>query len=92
MVKFYMLIQTAIGHEFDVARYIRKLKLDKVNIHSADTVYGVHDVVVIMEAPRTDDLKEALPAIRNYEFVHSTITEIVIEDSEETKTSSPTSP
>ena len=76
MAKAYVLINAEIGCEDEVKEQL--LTMDSVA--SVDVVYGVYDLVTILEADSMDKLKEVVTQnLRALEKVRSTMTMICVE-------------
>jgi DNA-binding Lrp family transcriptional regulator len=74
----FVLINTEIGSEIDVAKELKKLE----GVEEVFPVYGVYDVVARVKAESMDKLKEIVTwRIRRLDKVRSTLTMIVIEES-----------
>jgi DNA-binding Lrp family transcriptional regulator len=72
----YVLINTEIGSEEDVLSQLKQIPLVK----EAHLVYGVYDIVALVEAPDLDKLKEAVTwKVRKLDKVRSTLTMIIVE-------------
>lgn len=70
-----MLINAEIGAEEDVLNAVSKIP----EVKEAYMVYGVYDVIIVVEATTMQELKDAIGLkIRRIEKVRSTITMIVI--------------
>ncbi|PSN82983.1 AsnC family transcriptional regulator [Candidatus Marsarchaeota G2 archaeon ECH_B_SAG-F08] len=76
MTSAYVLINTEIGSEDEVLAQLKQIPMVK----EAHLVYGVYDVVALVEAPDLDKLKEVVTwKIRKLEKVRSTLTMIIVE-------------
>ena len=72
----FVLINTEIGSENEVLVGLKKIDAVK----EAYMVYGVYDIVAIVEADTMDKLKETVTYhVRRLDKVRSTLTMIVIE-------------
>jgi DNA-binding Lrp family transcriptional regulator len=72
----FVLINAEIGSEDEVVTELRKIS----NVKESYVVYGVYDIVAIVEADSMDKLKEIVTwKIRRLEKVRSTLTMIVVE-------------
>ena len=70
-----MLINAEIGAEEDVLNAVSKIP----EVKEAYMVYGVYDVITVVEATTMQELKDVISwKIRRIEKVRSTITMIVI--------------
>jgi DNA-binding Lrp family transcriptional regulator len=56
-MKAYVLIQTKPGASEDV---VKAIKSRVKNVLHADSVYGRHDVIVVIEAPNLEKLNEVV--------------------------------
>lgn len=75
MAKAFMLINAEIGAEEDVLNAVSKIP----EVKEAYMVYGVYDVITVVEATTMQELKDVISwKIRRIEKVRSTITMIVI--------------
>ena len=76
MPKAYVLISAELGAEENLVRKLRS----SPNVKEAHFVYGVYDVVAIIEAPTMEELKQTVALkIRALPEVKSTLTMMVIE-------------
>lgn len=79
MPKAFVLINTEIGAEADVLSQLKKV--EGVGKDNAFAVYGVYDIVAMVEADTMDKLKDTVTwKIRRLDKVRSTLTMIVVED------------
>ncbi len=79
MPKAFVLINTEIGAEADVLSQLKKV--EGVGKENAFAVYGVYDIVAIVQADTMDKLKDTVTwKIRRLDKVRSTLTMIVVED------------
>ena len=77
-LKAYVLINTELGRESEVTEALRGVK----EITATHTVYGIHDVIVEVEAETMDEVKEVVfNQIRRLDHVKSTITLITYGES-----------
>ena len=77
-MKAYVLINTELGRESEVTEALRGVK----EITATHTVYGIHDVIVEVEAETMDEVKEVVfNQIRRLDHVKSTITLITYGES-----------
>ncbi|MCL5788706.1 MAG: Lrp/AsnC ligand binding domain-containing protein [Candidatus Marsarchaeota archaeon] len=78
MALAYVLVNTEIGGEDEVLNEVKNIPAVKV----ANVVYGVYDLVLMVEDPQLDKLKEIVTnKIRKIPKVRSTLTMIVVESS-----------
>ncbi|MCX6822265.1 MAG: Lrp/AsnC ligand binding domain-containing protein [Candidatus Aenigmarchaeota archaeon] len=78
MPKAFVLINTEIGAEADVLSQLEKV--EGVGKDNAFAVYGVYDVVAIVQADTMDKLKDTVTwKVRRLDKVRSTLTMIVVE-------------
>lgn len=70
MVVAYVLVDTAVGREHDVADRLHTLN----GVQMAHTVYGWYDVLCIVERPTLDALDTTVTALRNIDGVVKTLT------------------
>lgn len=76
MPKAYVLISAELGAEENL---VQKLKSTE-NVKEAYFVYGVYDVIAVVEAVGMNELKQTIASkIRSLPEVKSTLTMIVIE-------------
>lgn len=76
MPRAYVLIRTALGREFEVARAILRIQ----GVKTVDVVYGIYDLIAIIEADSMTDLRQIVAEkIRRQPGVSSTVTMIVLE-------------
>jgi len=79
MPKAFVLIKTEIGGEADVLSQLEKV--EGVVKDNAFAVYGVYDMIVMVQADTMDKLKDTVTwKIRRLDKVRSTLTMIVVED------------
>lgn len=79
MPKAFVLINTEIGAEADVLDQLKKV--EGVGKENAFAVYGVYDIVAMVQADTMDKLKDTVTwKIRRLDKVRSTLTMIVVED------------
>jgi DNA-binding Lrp family transcriptional regulator len=72
----YVLVNTEMGLEFDVARELRKIE----GVEEVSTVYGVYDIVVKVSSETSEDLKRIITwQIRKLSSVKATLTNIIHE-------------
>jgi len=77
-LKAYVLINTELGRESEVTEALRGVK----EITATHTVYGIHDIIVEVEAETMDEVKEVVfNQIRRLDHVKSTITLITYGES-----------
>lgn len=75
MAKAFVLINVEIGAESDVLGDLRPIP----EVSEAHLVYGVYDIIAIIETPEMQELKDAIShKIRRLDKVHSTLTMIVV--------------
>ena len=71
-----MFINAELGRESEALEKLRKVK----GVIEAHLLYGVHDMVAVVEVDTVDRVKEVVSAnIRRIEGVRSTLTMIVME-------------
>ncbi len=76
MPKAVVLINTDVGMEDEVAKMLAEIP----EIKEAYIVYGVYDLVAIVEAPSFDDLRSVIVnKIRKLPHIKSTTTLIIVE-------------
>ena len=79
MPKAFVLINTEIGAEADVLSQLKKV--EGVGKDNASAVYGVYDIVAMVQADTMDTLKDTVTwKIRRLDKVRSTLTMIIVED------------
>lgn len=75
MATAFVLINAEIGAEAEVLRDIRPIP----EVREAYLVYGVYDIIAIVETSTMQELKDAISLkVRRLDKVHSTLTMIVI--------------
>jgi len=71
----FVLINVEIGAEEEVLNDLRPIP----EVKEAHLVYGVYDIIAIVEAPTMQELKDVISLkIRRLDKVHSTLTMIVV--------------
>jgi DNA-binding Lrp family transcriptional regulator len=76
-VKAFVLINTQIGSEEDVLKYLRNLE----EVEEAHIVYGVYDIVAKVTAEDINKLRDIVTMkIRKMNKIMSTTTMVVIEE------------
>jgi DNA-binding Lrp family transcriptional regulator len=74
----FVLVNAEVGSEDAVVEELRKV----ANVKESYAVYGVYDIVAMVEAESMDKLKEIITwKIRRLDKVRSTLTMLVIEGS-----------
>lgn len=75
MAKAFILVNVEIGADLEVLGEIRLIP----EIKEAYRVYGVYDIITIVETSTMQELKDVIGfKIRNLDRVHSTMTMIVV--------------
>ena len=75
LAKAFVLLNAETGSEKDVVEKVRTLK----NVKEAYFVFGVYDVIAIVEAPNIDELRNTIHnAMRQIRGIRSTCTMVVI--------------
>ena len=75
MATSFVLINVEIGAEEEVLSDLRPIP----EVKEAHLVYGVYDIIAIVETPTMQELKDAISLkIRRLDKVHSTLTMIVV--------------
>jgi len=75
MTKAFVLINAETGSEKEVVEKVRSLK----NVKEAYFVFGVYDVIVVVEASNVDELRNTIHnAMRQVKGIRSTCTMVVI--------------
>ena len=75
MATAFVLINVEIGAEAEVLNDLRPIP----EVREAHLVYGVYDIIAIVETPTMQELKEAIGfKVRGLDKVHSTLTMIVV--------------
>lgn len=72
-VKAYVLITTVMGSEYEVLEDLIKMAGPDVNIQ-VDVVYGVYDLVVVVEVSDLSSLDRVVTNIRRHPKVTKTVT------------------
>ncbi len=76
MTKAIVLINTDLGAEREMISLIKRVP----NVSEAHVVYGVYDIVVMVEAETLQKVKQTIQErLRNLDNVRSTLTMIVVE-------------
>ncbi len=71
----FVLINVEIGAEDEVLGELRLIP----EVREAHLVYGVYDIIAIVETPTMQELKDAISfKVRRLDKVHSTLTMIVV--------------
>lgn len=75
MATAFVLINVEIGAEDEVLRELRPIS----EVKEAHLVYGVYDIIAIVETPTMQELKDTISLkVRRLDKVHSTLTMIVV--------------
>ncbi len=75
MATAFVLINVEIGAEEEVLNDLRPIP----EVREAHLVYGVYDIIAIVETPTMQELKDAISfKVRGLGKVHSTLTMIVV--------------
>ncbi len=75
MATSFVLINVEIGAEEEVLGDLRPIP----EVKEAHLVYGVYDIIAIVETPTMQELKDAISLkIRRLDKVHSTLTMIIV--------------
>ena len=75
MATSFVLINVEIGAEEEVLGDLRPIS----EVKEAHLVYGVYDIIAIVETPTMQELKDVISLkIRRLDKVHSTLTMIVV--------------
>lgn len=75
MAKAFVLINAETGSEKEVVEKVKAMK----NVTEAYFVFGVYDVIAVVEAPNIDELRNTIhTAMRQVEGIRSTCTMVVI--------------
>ncbi len=75
MAKAFILINAETGSEKDVVERVKTLK----NVKEAYFVFGVYDVIAVVEAPTVDELRSTVHnSMRQVEGIRATCTMVVI--------------
>jgi len=75
LAKAFVLINAETGSEKEVVENVRALK----NVKEAYFVFGVYDVIAVVEAPNVDELRNTIhTAMRQIKGIRSTCTMVVI--------------
>jgi DNA-binding Lrp family transcriptional regulator len=71
----FVLINVEIGAEAEVLGDLRPIS----EVREAHLVYGVYDIIAIVETPTMQELKDTISfKVRGLDKVHSTLTMIVV--------------
>lgn len=75
LAKAFVLINAETGSEKDVVERVKTLK----NVKEAYFVFGVYDVIAVVEAPTVDELRSTVhSSMRQVEGIRATCTMVVI--------------
>jgi DNA-binding Lrp family transcriptional regulator len=75
LAKAFVLVNVEIGAEVEVLGDLRLIP----EIREAHRVYGVYDIIAIVETPTMQELKDVVGfKVRSLDRVHSTMTMIVV--------------
>lgn len=75
LAKAFVLINAETGSEQEVVEKVKAMK----NVIEAYFVFGVYDVIAVVEAPNIDELRSTIhTAMRQVEGIRSTCTMVVI--------------
>ncbi len=75
LAKAFVLINAETGAEKDVVKRVKSLK----HVKEAYFVFGVYDVIAVVEASSIDELRSTIHnAMRQVEGIRSTVTMVVI--------------
>jgi len=70
----FVLLNSEIGFEKDVLEDLKNIP----DVREAFMLYGVYDIIILLEADTLEDLKELIMEIKQMEKVRSTLSMIVI--------------
>ena len=73
MVSAYVLITVKTGAEYDVVDEIKKI-IPQRNLRDVAIVYGMFDIVVVLEAESLAELEKLVLSIRRIDKITSTAT------------------
>ena len=71
----YVLLVAAVGREHDIASRLHTLH----GVKAAHTIYGMYDVLCIVESQTLDELDTTITALRHFDGVVKTLTVIADE-------------
>jgi len=74
MAMAFVLLNSEIGFEKDVLEDLKNIP----DVREAFMLYGVYDIIILLEADTLEDLKELIMEIKQMEKVRSTLSMIVI--------------
>jgi DNA-binding Lrp family transcriptional regulator len=75
LAKAFVLINAEVGVESEVLKTVREIP----EVKEAHMVYGVYDIIVMVEASTMEELKDVISfKVRRLDRVRSTITMVVI--------------
>ena len=78
MPRAFVLVNAELGYETKLADELKGVS----GVNDAYTIYGVYDILLKVEAPTMDRLKEFISTkIRRMRGVKSTLTMLIMEDS-----------
>lgn len=73
----FVLMNSEIGKEVQIVNEIKKI----ANVREAYPVYGVYDVLMVIESESAESLRETITSkIRKLDGVKSTLTMVIVKD------------
>ena len=75
MPSAYVLVNTEKGYEERVNN-LRKIK----NIIEINTVYGIYDIIIKVEAKTMEEMKKTIMNIRQFNDIKASLTMIIVEN------------
>lgn len=74
MESAYILINTETGKEYEVYNAVKEMK----GAVEVQIVYGLYDIVMKVESPDSDGIRELIKVIRDLKDIKSTLTLIAV--------------
>ena len=74
MPSAYVLVNTEKGYE-EIVNNLRKIK----NIIEINTVYGIYDIIIKVEAKTMEEMKKTIMNIRQFNDIKASLTMIIVE-------------
>jgi DNA-binding Lrp family transcriptional regulator len=77
MPSAFVLMNAELGKELEIVKEIKKIP----NVKEAYPVYGVYDVLMVIESDSMESLKETITSkVRKLDGIKSTLTMIIVKD------------
>ena len=74
MPSAYVLVNTEKGYE-KIIDNLKKIK----NIFEINTVYGIYDIIIKVEAKTMEEMKKTIMSIRQFNDIKASLTMIIVE-------------